>query len=170
MLRLRPYKSSDAKYLLSWVQDERTFALWCADRFRYPLTLAQLYRYKERHEQDNRAWLMTVLDKDGRPAGHFLLCRADYAAGAVRLGFILLDPRMRGRGLGKEMMRLIIRYVFEILQMRRITLRVFGPNQSARSCYKSVGFIDERCEENLFEWQGESWSIYDMALEKHPPR
>ena len=46
MLRLRPYKLSDAKYIVNWVKDEKCFAMWCANLFKYPLTAAQLNEYK----------------------------------------------------------------------------------------------------------------------------
>lgn len=31
MLRLRPYKLSDAKYIVNWVKDEQAFVMWCAN-------------------------------------------------------------------------------------------------------------------------------------------
>ena len=33
MLRLRPYKKCDAKYIVSWIKDEISFRKWCADRY-----------------------------------------------------------------------------------------------------------------------------------------
>lgn len=33
MLRLRPYKPSDAKTIVSWIKNERTLRLWSSDRF-----------------------------------------------------------------------------------------------------------------------------------------
>ena len=33
MLRLRPYRKSDAEYIVTWIKDEVTFRKWSADRF-----------------------------------------------------------------------------------------------------------------------------------------
>ena len=115
MLRLRPYKSSDAKFIVSWMQDQKAFAMWCADKFQYPLTEAQLHRYKEKYEQDENAWLMTALDTDGTPVGHLLMRLADYQNESIHLGFIIIDSRKRGRGYGRQMIALAIQYAFEIL-------------------------------------------------------
>lgn len=39
MLRLRPYKNCDAKYIVSWIENEFAFRQWCADRYEsYPIT------------------------------------------------------------------------------------------------------------------------------------
>jgi RimJ/RimL family protein N-acetyltransferase len=166
MLRLRPYKSSDAKFIVSWMQDQKAFAMWCADKFRYPLTEAQLHRYKEKYDQDENAWLMTALDTDGTPVGHLLMRLADYQNESIHLGFIIVDSRKRGRGYGRQMIALAIQYAFEILHMSKITLGVFDNNPAAHNCYKTAGFIDERYEANVFAWQNELWGLYDMSIEK----
>lgn len=166
MLRLRPYKSIDAKYIVSWMQDKRSFAMWCADKFQYPLTEAQLYHYKEKYAQDENAWLMTALDEQGKPVGHFLMRLADFESGSIHLGFIIIDPGIRGKGYGRQMLQQAVRYTFEILDMQRITLSVFDANPAAHSCYKSAGFIDDRYEANAFIRQKEAWGLYDMSVER----
>ena len=42
--------------------------------------------------------------------------------------------------MGKEMLRLGIRYVKEHLSASRIDLGVFENNEAARRCYEAVGF------------------------------
>ena len=166
MLRLRPYKSLDAPYLLKWMQDRRAFAMWSADKFQYPLTGAQLYKYRQKYEQDEFAWLMTVLDEQGTPVGHFLMRLADYESGSIHLGFVIIDPKLRGKGHGRQMLELAIKYAFEVLNMKKITLGVFDCNPAAHYCYKNAGLIDERFEANVFTFQNESWGLYDMSIEK----
>ena len=33
MLKLRPFKNCDAKKIVSWCKDEKSFRQWCSDRF-----------------------------------------------------------------------------------------------------------------------------------------
>ncbi len=167
MLRLRPYKSSDAKYIIKWIKDEKSFAMWCAGNFQYPLTEEQLILYKENYDNDENGWIMTAIDEKGTPVGHFLMRLADYEKESIRFGFIIVDSEIRGKGYGKEMLTLAIKYAFEILKVSRITLGVYDNNPSAHYCYKNVGFIDERYKENDFSYKDEQWGIYDMAIEKH---
>lgn len=64
----------------------------------------------------------------------------------------------RGRGYGKEMLRLAIKYAFEILKVEKITLGVFENNMSAYHCYKSVGFQDVELEaDEYYHVMDEDW-------------
>ena len=45
MIRLRPYKESDAKTILSWCKDERAFYKWTAGILgKFPITTEQFWR------------------------------------------------------------------------------------------------------------------------------
>ena len=62
MLRLRPFKMRDAAYLVNWLKDERSFKMWSADKFDYPLSVEQLKNYKEMYEEDVFGWIFVALD------------------------------------------------------------------------------------------------------------
>ncbi len=54
MLRLRPYKKCDAKYVVSWIKDELTFKKWSADRINiYPLTAEALNEHYAEQDQND---------------------------------------------------------------------------------------------------------------------
>lgn len=165
MVRLRPYKSNDAIYLLSWIKDEKYFAMWCANKFQYPLTEEQLKVYQENYEKDDFAWIMTAVNESGTPVGHYMMRNVDYTKGSLRIGFVMIDSEIRNKGYGKEMMNLAVKYAFNILNVSRVTLGVYDNNPVAHSCYKSVGFIDEKYLENFFHYKDEQWGIYEMAIE-----
>lgn len=165
MIRIRPFKISDADYLINWVGDRRKFTMWSADKFKYPLTKEQIEEYMNKYEQDEHGWIFTALDKAGKPVGHFLMRMADYQNESVHLGFIIVDSEIRGKGYGREMVSLAVKYAFVILKVRRVTLGVFANNPAAHNCYKSVGFLEEKYEEEAFTYQDEKWGLYDMAIE-----
>lgn len=52
----------------------------------------------------------------------------------LRFGFVIVDDKLRGKGFGKEMLQLAIKYAFELLKVERITLGVFANNQNALYC------------------------------------
>lgn len=163
MIRIRPYKVSDAKYLLQWQNDEYSFAQWCGGRFQYPLTKEQLNEYYEFYENDEHAFLMMAVDEKGTPIGHFLLRKANYEKGSIHMGFVIIDPNLRGHGYGKEMLLLARKYAKEILGLPTITLGVFYNNASAHQCYWSAGFVDESYVENVYQYNGEEWGIISMV-------
>ncbi len=166
VIRLRPYKQTDAEYICKWTADEYTFAQWCADKFTYPLTAEQLHSYYHSYEKDNKGWLMTALDQKGTPVGHLLMRRANYQSNSVHLGFIIVDSTLRGKGYGKEMVSLAVKYAFDILLVRRVTLGVFDNNPNAHYCYKAAGLTDEKYDEGVFPFNDEKWGIYYMAIER----
>lgn len=163
MVRLRPYKRSDGQELFRWIPGEPGFSMWCAGKFRYPITPEQLSAYRLKYEEDPRAWMFTAMDEDGIPVGHFLMRDADYEKETVHLAFVIVDPGRRGNGYGRDMLRQALRFAFEILRVRKVTLRVFEKNLSARYCYKSVGFEETGRQENAYPYGEESWAAIEMA-------
>ena len=166
MIRLRPYKKSDASYLLQWITGEAEFIKWCAGQFTYPLTSSQLEQYRQKMEADDFAWPMVAVDQAGSPVGHILMRNADYRRDSLHFGFIIVDPKERGKGYGKALVAGALRYAFDLLHMRRVTLNVFANNPAAHSCYLAVGFHDEGFDPAYLEFQGEPWGRYDMAAEQ----
>jgi RimJ/RimL family protein N-acetyltransferase len=162
-LRLRPCKKSDRKYVVQWLTDERMMRMWCRDRFTFPLTEEQLDEYYEGLEKDACSWGFTALNESGIPAGSFLMSRVDYEAGSVHLGYIVVDPEQRGKGVGHKMVSLAVRYGTEILGMKRITLNVFELNPGAKRCYEKAGFVVERRGKDDFSFENEVWEYSVMV-------
>lgn len=164
MLRLRPFKMSDAKYLMKWFTAERSFKMWSAGKFDYPLSEVQLKKYKDMYEEDEFGWIFIALDDKGTPVGHLLMRMANYEKNSIHFGFIVVDASMRGKGYGSEMVRLAVQYAFEILKVKKVTLGVFDANPGAKACYKKVGFITESYNPAVFIYKDEKWGIYNMAI------
>ncbi|MDF2589664.1 MAG: family N-acetyltransferase [Anaerocolumna sp.] len=165
MLRLRPYKVSDIKFLVEWTKDERLFSMWCANKFTYPLTESQLIQYKNMYDDDEFGWSFTALDEEGTPVGHILMRMADYKNASIHFGFVLIDPTKHGNGYGKEMIKLAITYATEICKVKKVTLGVFSNNHIAHNCYKSIGFVDQKYHEDIFSYKDEKWGLYDMLFD-----
>lgn len=53
MLRLRPYKKCDARYIVSWTKNEIDFRKWCADIYKnYPITEDDINEAYENLDED----------------------------------------------------------------------------------------------------------------------
>lgn len=161
-LRLRPCKKADGKSLIQWFTDERMMRLWCRDGFTFPLTEKQMVEHYDKLEMETCSWGFTALDEAGTPVGSFQM-KADYTAESVHLGYIVVDPKLRGTGAGHEMVSLAVQYAVEILGIKRLTLKVFDTNPGARRCYEKVGFSVESIMEEGFLYQDEMWEVSMMA-------
>lgn len=163
VLRLRPCKKADGRYLIKWLEEERQMRMWSRERFSYPLTEEQTDAYYKELSEDEHSWGFTALDEFGIPVGSFKMSRADYVGESIHLGFIVIDPSHRGKGLGNKMVSMAVKYVVDILGMKRITLHVFENNPGARRCYEKVGFISESYRQDDFQFQDEVWGNFKMA-------
>lgn len=152
--------------MLNWLKEERLFKMWSADKFEFPLTIEQLEDYKDQYELDEFGWIFMALDTEGIPVGHFLMRKADYQNESVHLGFIVIDPEKRNHGYGQEMVRLAVKYAFEMLGVKRVTLGVFDINPRAQHCYEKVGFTVEAYRPEALHFKDEVWGLYNMANEK----
>lgn len=166
MLRLRPYKSCDARYIVDWTKDEISFYQWSANRFQgfYPLSAEKLNEFYEKEAYNDSFLEMTAIDEKGRPAGHFIMRFMDQEKKTIRLGFVILDDRIRGRGLGKEMISMAVRYAFEFLKADRVTLGVFTNNPQARRCYEAAGFREKYTDNRAFRIGKDFWPCTEMEI------
>ena len=166
MLRLRQYKPCDAKNIVSWIKDEETLKKWSADRFgEFPISADDINKkYLENNgdcvEEDN-FYPFTAFDENG-VVGHLILRFVDEEKKILRVGFVIIDDSKRGKGYGKEMLRLALKYAFDILKAQKVTLGVFENNLSALRCYKSVGFVEVGAES--FEIMGEEWKCMELEI------
>lgn len=156
MLQLRPYEASDAEKIVGWLKDEVSFRQWCADRYeKYPITAEDMNEYYERYVREDNLYALTAVDEDG-VAGHLTMRFLDREKKAVHFGFIIVDSSKRGKGYGKQMLKLAVQYAHEALEAGKITLGVFENNASAYHCYKSVGFQEaepEKTERYHIYWE-----------------
>ncbi len=171
MLRLRPYINCDAQYIAAWIKDERSLRKWSADRYgAFPVTADDINRKYTEHNGDcaepDNFYPMTAFDEDG-VVGHLIMRFTDQKKSILRFGFVIVDDQKRGRGYGKEMLNLSIKYAFDILKADKITIGVFENNPSAYFCYRSVGFLDLQNDEPVYySVMGEQWKCLEMELIK----
>lgn len=169
--RLRPYKAEDAKAIISWIKDEAALRKWSSDRYgAYPIKPEDInYKYLECNgdcDEPDNFYPLTATDENG-PVGHLILRYTGGDKSTIRLGFIIVDDSRRGKGYGKRMIQMAIRYAFDMLGAKKVTLGVFDNNLPAYNCYKAAGFKEITMEEPfIFEIMGEKWNCIEMELIK----
>ena len=165
MLRLRPYKSCDSEIINKWIQDEEVFVKWGGTLFgEFPISakiIDDKYRLNngDCKEPDNfYPWI--ALDEENRVVGHFIMRYLNGNNKLLRFGWVIVDDSIRGKGYGTEMLRLGLKYAFDILGVDKVTLGVYENNELAHKCYLKAGFEDKEIV------KAEPWNIIEMALER----
>lgn len=166
MIRLRPYKKEDDNLLLGWFSDANSFEKWSVGRFPYPLTIEALHQFNNEMEQDQNAFRLAATNEEGVLIGHIAFKHIDYKENFAYLGYIVLDPALRNQGLGHEMVSQAVKYAIQILGVDRVTLGVFSNNESAAHCYDAVGFHLEDIKKGYHTFEGESWDLYQLGIQK----
>ena len=157
MITLRPYEKNDAPIVLSWVKDDRSFFLWCADRFdSYPIS----------SDEFNNIYSLSsmkgyIAEDNGSPIGHLFI--QELGNKAYKFGLIIVDSEKRGCGYGKKMLECAISYAKKNLNASSITLSVFDINVSANECYKKLGFA-ENGKYRVIDVLGENHNYLEMDL------
>ena len=160
---LRAYRREDSPVIAKWIRSEEEMHRWAADHFRtFPLGD---YDIDDKYSPDlktGRLFPLTATDDDGKACGHLLIKYPEDGNDTVRFCFVVVDPDKRGKGSGRELIRLAISFVRDNLNASRITLGVFDNNPKARKCYESQGFTPYSSHE--YTCGDEVWNCTDMEI------
>ncbi len=159
MIRLRPYKDSDAQTILSWCKNETDFYKWTAGILgSYPIIENQFNFVKS-------LMPFTAFDESGI-VGFFTLRNPGDSSDELRFGFVIVDPELRNKGYGKAMLQQGLKFAFDIYGAEKVSLGVFENNTPAYYCYKSVGFQDVVLDKKeTYSVLGEEWKCKELVLE-----
>ncbi len=165
-MRLRPYiPSKDFPYLAGWIDNERDHALWCANNFPYPVTAQAFHDFLEKTMERWMVCPFVATDDSGNRIGFFRYSLNPESSEGF-LASVIVDNRLRGKGYGREMILLALRYAFEITGAASVQLNVFKENARAKRCYERIGFVERRVEQDVFPYKDELWSRCSMAIAK----
>lgn len=171
MLYLRPYKKGDAEVIISWCRDEALFRKWTGDRYpSYPITADDMnHKYFDCNgdcAETDTFCPLTACDENGI-AGHFIMKTVGGSHRILRISFVIVDDQKRGRGYGREMIRLALESAFRIAGAERVTLGVFENNKPAYACYQALGFRPVPTERpRECKVLGEMWNIIELAVNR----
>lgn len=165
MLRLRQYKSCDSEKIAEWIKDKNVFLKWGGKLFGdfsiAPKVIDNKYRLNNGDcvEEDN-FYPWTAFDDENGVVGHFIMRYINGDNKILRFGWVVVDNTLRGKGYGKQMLSMGLKYAFEILGVDKVTIGVFENNDSAYNCYKAVGFVKTEIVDN------EPWKVIEMEINK----
>ena len=164
MLRLRPFRSPDAKEIINWTSESKEFYKWTAGIMgEYPVTEKRLLEAVSAREDNTKYFPLVAFDEDGL-AVFFTVRTPGEDDRKVRFGFVIVNPSKRGKGYGKQMLKLGLKFMFEIYGADEVGLGVFDNNPAAYNCYKSVGFKEIGIKKE-YELCGEKWTCIEMMNE-----
>ena len=161
VIKLETFNKSDFKQLMGWIDSEEFLIQWSGNAFAYPLNEQQLENYIE----SLNTLVFKVIDEESKKVvGHISLGQIDNINKSARIGKVLVgDTKMRGRSIGKHMMKAVLQIAFEELKLHRVTLGVYDFNTSAISCYEKIGFVKEGLLRESKKVGETYWNLWEMS-------
>jgi RimJ/RimL family protein N-acetyltransferase len=161
---LRPVDIEDvAGAYYEWINDQA--ADLYTEHAQLPHTREDLERYiRDRRESSNCVFLAIIERSTGAHIGNIELSDIDWVHRKATLAILVGAQQGRGRGLGIESARLLLRHAFLKLNLHRIELGVHVQNAVALRLYKKLGFVEEGCRREAFLREGRYENIILMGL------
>ncbi len=142
---LRPFDPTLAATVVSWVPTDQDL-LWLAPRTDPPLTPQKVLDWRG---ERNTMYLLYG-DDSSAPCGYGEVNRIKSSSEQLWLGHIIVDPEVRGRGIGLRFVNLLLGQAFGVPDIQSVSLVVFPDNLSAVGCYLKAGFNCTRVEYHRF--------------------
>ncbi|MEO1627318.1 MAG: GNAT family protein [Bacteroidota bacterium] len=168
MLTIASLTLSDFHLLERWIKTEEALVQFAGPMFRFPLTIDQFESYLADHE---RSVFAAIWEEEGRREKIGLAELYDVSVDANKIARVLIgDPSARGKGLGAELIRRLVRHSFEMDEKEFVFLNVYDWNTSAIRCYQKVGFRKTNRPPKITCFAGKQWSAIEMGLKKSDGR
>lgn len=150
-------------------RDSEPFARWNQDSEYQQLlssgpstlwTPKQIKEWTEKHFDEMYSFTIRTRE-DGRAIGNLDLSGINWPAGDAWVGIGIGEREYWGKGYGTDAMNLILRFAFETLNLKRVSLTVFEYNERAVHSYEKCGF---QSEGRLRQWMQRAGQRYDLIF------
>jgi ribosomal protein S18 acetylase RimI-like enzyme len=123
----------DVDELMSWFNDQHSTGIWGGPNFRYPFDRESFVEDCRWHE------ISTFCLRN--PENAFSAFGQIYERNKrMNLARLVAHPEMRGQGVGKRLVQMLMTAGAELLHLDEYSLYVYRDNAPALKCYLSLGF------------------------------
>lgn len=162
-LRLRPPRIEEAPLYACWWDDAEVLFGFCSER-RTAGSIRDAFPELAAEARDIGHWIDFVIEADGHPIGSIWLSHWDLDAASCDLNILIGESDYRSRGFARRAIRLLCRWAFPTMELRRIYLCPREDHVPAIRCYESVGAKTTGIREEVVSWRGETVCFREMYL------
>ena len=161
MIRLQKFDRNDYDNLIRWIDSEEMLIQIAGRQMTFPVTREQL---DVSQADPNRNAFSMIDTETGKSIGHCELYRMEHSAKIDRV--IIGDRSMKGKGICRQVMDLLLDYGFNVMKQELIELNVFTWNAPAIRCYEKAGLIKNLEKTMEFDTNGEKWIAFNMSIDR----
>ncbi|MEO6631832.1 MAG: GNAT family protein [Mucilaginibacter sp.] len=160
-IRLEKFGRDHYAGLVAWVDSEEALMQFAGPLLKFPLTAEQL----DISLSDKNRFAFRIVDNESNQGiGHSEIYLSQNSA---KIGRILIgDQQHRGKGLGQQIVRLLLDFSFTNLHVPLVELNVFDWNTAAIKCYEKVGFTINPGKTIERKLKDKTWIAINMTIER----
>lgn len=159
---LRPMIRDDIARQHQFDQDPELYVLDGAEPRPAPIEAAERFYDNRTRADDHMAPF--AIEADGVYIGSCELSGLQDRHRSLSIGIQIGDRAYWGRGYGRDAVRVLLRYGFELCGARRIVLTTHAKNERAIRCYRACGFIEEGRPRKAAWIAGEYTDLVNMSI------
>ncbi|KKC30494.1 acetyltransferase [Caldanaerobacter subterraneus subsp. pacificus DSM 12653] len=165
-VKLRAYRKEDVELALKYINDPEV-KRYLTPGIPYPLTLEDEYKWFESlsSSKDTYSFAIETLE-DGKYIGGCGINEIDWKNKVAVVGIFIGDKEYWGKGYGTDAMKVLIRFIFEQMNMNRVELYVYSYNTRAIKSYEKCGFVKEGVLRKRMFRDGRYYDEYVMSILK----
>ena len=165
-MKIRAFNlDKDFDVIKTWITDERTHMMWCANLIPYPIEKETFRSILSEIAERFGDSPFAAVDDEGRVVG-FYCYSLNHETHEGIFKFVMVDASVRGQGIGKEMIRLAVHNAFSDPEAMAVQLNVFPENARAKRCYEGAGFTERQITPDAFKYKDESWGRCNMVIKR----
>ena len=168
LIRLTAMRPEDMQMIIRWYEDSE-FSRLFESRPAYPRGEKRLQAYfadPESQRDSTYVFAIRALYSD-ELVGVIDLDSILWTHRVAWLGIGIGDAANRGRGYGREAMRLVLHFAFRELNLHRVQLTVFSYNTGAIRLYESLGFVHEGTQRESLQREGRRYDTLMYGILAH---
>lgn len=167
LVKLRAYKEEDIEKAVEFINDEEVKKLMDST-IPFPMTKWQEEDWvRSRKANTDFTYDFAIEDlKTGKYIGGCSINECDVKNRTCVVGIMIGDKEYWGKGYGSDALKILIKFIFEEVNMNKIKLNVFAFNNRAIACYKKVGFKEEGILRKEIYRSGKYYDEIIMAMFK----
>jgi RimJ/RimL family protein N-acetyltransferase len=116
------------------------------------------------NQKSDRHWFTIHALVDDKLLGDINLFVDHWAGRDAFVGLGIGERDFWGKGYGTDVMKVILRYAFTEVNLRRVTLNTFEYNPRAIRSYEKAGFRHEGRQRQFLNREGKRWDLLYMGI------
>lgn len=167
LVKLRAYKEEDIEFATEFINDEETKKFLCIG-IPFPMTKVEEESWvKSRKAGADFTYDFAIENLgNGKYIGGCSINQTDLKNRNCTIGIMIGDKACWSKGYGTDALNILVKFIFEELNMEKVKLSVFEFNERAKKCYEKIGFKEEGILKKEIYRNGKYYDEIIMAIFK----